>query len=85
VPSLTPAERSLRAKAAAHTRWKLSDPTEASEKARQRIFDRFEREVPPHVTDPAERARRAEHALRAHMASLALRSSIARRGRKQAS
>jgi hypothetical protein len=72
----------LRAKVAAHTRWGNTDPAEAAVAARQRIFNRFEAQVPTEITDPAERARRAEHALRAHMASLALRSSRARRSRK---
>lgn len=82
VPTLTPAERSLRAKVAAHERWKNTDPAAASEAARRRIFDRFEQEVPAEITDPAERARRAEHALKAHMARLALASSVARRRKK---
>jgi hypothetical protein len=83
-PDLTPSELSLRARAAAHARWKNTSAAEASEAARQRILDRFDREIPEDVTDPAERARRAEHALKAHMASLALKSSIARRRRKVA-
>jgi hypothetical protein len=77
--NLTRAERRLRAQLAAHTRWKNTDPAAASEAARQRILDRFDREIPDDVVDPGERARRAEHALKAHMASLALKSSIARR------
>jgi hypothetical protein len=83
--NLTQAERTLRARAAAHARWGNTDPAEASEAARRRLLARFDAQVPAEVTDPAERARRSEHLLRAHMARLALQSSKARRARKQAS
>jgi hypothetical protein len=45
-------------------------------------MERYAREVDPDGTlDPRERARRAEHAMRAHMSYLALRSVQARRRR----
>jgi hypothetical protein len=77
---LTPAERSLRAKLAAHTRWQNTGSTEASEHARQRDVARVEREVDPDgKLEPAERARRAEHARSAYYTRLALASARARR------
>jgi hypothetical protein len=51
--------------------------------ARAAFLDRFEREVDPAgVLDPAERARRAEHAKKAHFLRLALKSAQVR-ARKQ--
>lgn len=80
---MTAADRSSRAKIAAHTRWANTDPREASEAARRRQMDRFERQVDPDgVLAPAERARRAEHARRAYMQRLALKSAQSRRRKK---
>ncbi len=77
---LTPTERSLRAQKAALTRWAHTNSAEASEAARRRQLDRFEREVDPDGTlPPAERARRAEHARKAYFLRLALASAKARR------
>jgi hypothetical protein len=46
-------------------------------------LQRFERQVDPDGTlNPAERRRRAEQAMRAHMAGLALRSAQVRRRKK---
>jgi hypothetical protein len=46
-------------------------------------LQRFERQVDPDGTlKPVERRRRAEQAMRAHMAGLALRSAQARRRKK---
>jgi hypothetical protein len=51
--------------------------------ARKAFADRFEREVDPDgVLSPAERARRAESARKAHFTRLALASSRARAARK---
>ena len=81
---LSPTERSLRASIAAHTRWANTDRVE-----RQRLADngqagllrRFEAEVDPHGTLPAdERDRRARSLLTAHMKRLALKSARLRRG-----
>ena len=77
----THSERSLRSRAAAHTRWsRCEDPTAATEPARRALLDRFERDVDPDGTlSPPERARRAEHAKKAYFTGLALKSSRARR------
>lgn len=78
----TPAERSLRARSAAHTKWSQTDPVEGTAAARQAALDRFERQVDPEgVLAPAERARRAEHARKAYFTGLALKSAQARRAR----
>lgn len=83
---MEPNERVLRARLAAHTRWaQESDPAAATAKARQAFMDRFEREVDPEGDmDPAERARRAESARKAHFTRLALKSARARRRAKEA-
>jgi hypothetical protein len=77
---VTPEERALRSRIAAHVKWASTpDPTAATERARAAALDRFEREVDPDGTlDPKERARRAEHLRKAHMARLALASAKAR-------
>ena len=80
---LTPAERALRARVAVHTSWaKTGDRAARTAPARRAALERFERQVDPDgsLTD-AERARRAEQAMRAHMGRLALRSARARRRR----
>lgn len=78
---LTPSERSLRAKAAIHARWaNVSDPKAETEPARQAFLEKFERQIDPDgVLDPQERARRAEHARKAHFYRMALASARARR------
>jgi hypothetical protein len=75
------AERSLHARLAAHESWaRTQDATARTEPARRAFLERFEREVDPDGTlPPAERARRAEHARKAHFARLALKSAQARR------
>lgn len=82
---LTPAQRSLRARLAAHTSWaNTTDRTARTEAARRAAMDRFEREVDPDGVLPAqERAKRAESARKAYFAKLALRSSQARAARKK--
>jgi hypothetical protein len=82
--SLTPAERSLRAKLAAHTLHKNVDSRVHTEAARAAFSARFGKEVDPTgLLDPKERARRAEQAKRAYFANLAFRSSKARRLRAE--
>lgn len=77
---LTPAERSLRARLAAHAMHARHDSRVTTAVARKTFLERFEREVDPDgVLAPEERARRAKHAHRAFMASLALKSAKARR------
>lgn len=76
---LSPTERTLRAKLAAHSKWANTDPVEGTAAARAAFLDRFEQQVDPAITDPAERARRAEHLRKAYMAKLALASAKARK------
>lgn len=79
---LTPAERSLRAKLAAHTLHASVDSRVHTEPGRAAFLARFEKQVDPTgILDPKERARRAESARRAYFAGLALKSSKARRAR----
>lgn len=78
---MSPDDRVLNARIAAHTRWaKTPDRTAATAKARQAAMDRFEREVDPDGTlDPAVRAQLATNARKAHFTRMALRSAQARR------
>lgn len=76
----TPSERSLSARLAAYSKWAQTDAREGTAAARAAFRDRFDREVDPDGTlDPAERARRAEAARKAHFTRLALKSAQARR------
>lgn len=77
---MTPEQRSLRARLAAHASWaKTQDPSARTRPARDAQLEKFMREVDPDGELPEpERRRRAEHARRAHMTRLALRSSQAR-------
>ncbi len=78
--SLTPAERSLRARVAAHTLHSKVDATAHTAPARQAFLARFEREVDPDGVLPAEeRRRRAEHLRSAYFTGLAFKSAKARR------
>jgi len=79
--SLTPAERTLRARLAAHTlHARVADPTAHTAPARRAFLERFEREVDADNQLPAdERRRRAEHARKAYFTRLALASVKARR------
>lgn len=79
---LSPAERSLRARIAAHTLHARLGGREVTEPARAAFLQRFEDEVDPdRVLNVEERTRRAEHARKAHFARLALQSARARRAR----
>jgi len=77
---MTPAARTLRAKLAAHS---LHAQGKTNTKPATEAFMRkFEKEVDPDGTlPPDERRKRAEHARRAHMARLALKSAQARASR----
>lgn len=77
----TQSERALSASVAAHSRWAgCQDRAAATEPARRAALERFEQQVDPDATlPPAERARRAEHARKAYMAGLALKSARSRR------
>lgn len=82
---LTPSERTLRARLAAHTLHAQVDPTEHTAPARAAFLASFEKAVDPDGTlAPAERARRAAHARKAHFTRLALKSAQARRKAKGA-
>lgn len=80
---LSPSERKLRAQLAAHTSWAgTSDRTARTAAGRRAFLNTFEQQVDPDgVLEPAERARRAESARKAHFTRLALRSAQARRAR----
>lgn len=80
---LNAAERSMRARMAAHQSWAVTaDPVARTSAARDSFMLRFEAEVDPDgVLAPADRARRAESARRAYFASLAYRSARARRAK----
>jgi hypothetical protein len=70
--SLTPSQRSQRARIAAHARWAQQDGSKGTQAARSAFLERFEREVDPDNTlPPAERARRAESKRREHFTRLA--------------
>lgn len=82
MPDLTPAEQTMRARLAAHVLHASHDSRELTAKARQTFLESFEHQVDPDGILPEdERKRRAQHAHRAHMTRLALRSAKARRKR----
>jgi hypothetical protein len=78
---LTPSERAMRARLAAHERWaRTPDRAAATATARQAFLDRFDREVDPDGSmDPALRAKLADNARKAHFTRMALRSAQSRR------
>lgn len=79
--SLTPSERSLRARVAAHAVHARGGTSTAAGTAA--FLSRFEREVDPDNTlTPAERAKRADHARKSYMTSLALKASRSRSRKK---
>lgn len=81
--SLTQSERTLRAQIAAHESWAHTEDRPArTANARKAMLDKFETQVDPEgILSPAERAKRAEHARKAHFKRLALKSAQARRRR----
>lgn len=77
--ALTPAQRTLRARLAAHTLHAKTDSHKHTEPARRAFLARFEDQVDPdRELPPSERARRAEQAKKAYFTELAYRSSRAR-------
>lgn len=80
---LTPAERRLAGQIGAEISWAhTEDRSKRTAKGRKAFLDKFERQVDPDETlTPAERAKRAEHARKAHFKRLALKSAQARRRR----
>jgi hypothetical protein len=81
---MTPSERRLRARIAAHRSWQNTpDPSARTAPGRAANLKRFELEVDPCSEFPiAERKRRAEHARKAYYSALALKSAQARRRAK---
>jgi hypothetical protein len=79
-PPLTPAQRTLRAKAAADASWaNTSDRAARTEPARRAALARFERQIDPAgELSEDERQRRAASARRAYSRLLALRSARTR-------
>ena len=78
------ADRSLRARIAAHSKWsQVADRAAATLPARTAFLDRFEREVDPEgKLAPDVRARLAASAKSAHFSRMALRSVQSRRRKK---
>lgn len=85
MPSADPRERSLQASIAAHAMHAKHDPRQTTAAARRAANARFEQLVDPDgVLDPADRARRAQHAKTAHFKAMALKSAKARRAKAEA-
>src|SRR6266516_5381640 len=79
VPRLSPAQRSLQARMAAHVMHSRHDARRTSSNGRATFLARFEAEVDPDgALDPEERARRAEHARSAYFARLSLSAAKSR-------
>jgi len=78
---LSPSERVLRARIAAHDSWATTtDRTSRTAAGRAAMLDRFEREVDPDsVLTLQEREIRAEHARKAYFTRLAFKSARSRR------
>jgi hypothetical protein len=78
---LPPSQRRLRAQIAANIGWsETPDRTARTAPGRQAAEERFFQLVDPDGTlDPAERARRAANARRAHFQRMAFKSAEARR------
>jgi hypothetical protein len=80
--TLTPEQRTLRARIASNTRWAKTSGAEAKangERAQRGLLERFAREIDPDETlHPVERYKRAERMRQAHMQRLSLASSKAR-------
>jgi len=80
--TMTPGERTLRARMAAYRLHATHDPKETTAAARAAFLARFEREVDPDGRlSPSERRRRAEAARKAYFTKLAIQSV---RGRQRA-
>ena len=81
--SLTPSERSLRARLAAHALHAQYDSRELTRPGRDKFEQRFIDEVDPERMLPeAERQRRVDHARKAYFTRLAMKSAQARRAKK---
>lgn len=81
---LTPEERKVRAKIAAHAMHAKHDAKETTSKARATFKALFEEQVDPEgILTPEERARRVEHARKAYFLRLAFISARVRRQRRE--
>lgn len=77
---MTPAERSMRARLAAHHLHSQVDSRAHTEPARRAFMERFEDQVDPDRSLPAdERRRRAEQAKKAYFLGLSLKAAQKRR------
>ena len=82
---LSPAERTLRARLAAHAMHGRHDARATTAKARAAFLAKFEQQADPDgLLTPAERERRAQQLRSAYFAQLALASAKARRARRAA-
>jgi hypothetical protein len=83
-PPLTPEQRTLRARLAAHRSWARTPNRRARTEAASKAFlARFEQEVDPEGVLPDDvRAQMAESASKAYYTDLALKSARARAARK---
>ena len=80
--TLSPEERSLRARLRAHSLHANHNPTETTAEARATFLATFEQQVDPQgILPEAERKRRAEHARKAHFLRMALKSADSRRAK----
>jgi hypothetical protein len=85
VQNVTPGERTLRARLAAHLLHARRDPRQTTANGRAAFLARFEHQVDPdRVLHPAERRRRAEHARRAYFTRLSLAAVQAKRAKRTA-
>lgn len=82
---LTPEQRSQRARIAALTRWSNEDPKATATRGQNGLRARIERDVAEKFPDvaPAELARRADVAYRAHFARLAFASAKSRSAKSE--
>jgi hypothetical protein len=86
MPARLAEDRVMVARIAAAERWgRTADRAAATEPARAGLRARFEREADPDGTlSPDERARRADHLMRAHMLRMSLKAKNARRKTREA-
>lgn len=78
------AERKLRGRIGAHALHASHDSREVTAKARLAFRQRLENQVDPEgALSPEERARRAEHALQAHMARMSPKAAQVRSQQKR--
>jgi hypothetical protein len=84
-PPLSPAERTLRARLAAHAMHAQHDARATTANARAAFLARFEHQADPEgLLPPAERQRRARQLRSTYFARLAFAAATARRARRTA-